>query len=346
MKKEVFLGLLVSLFLVGCNRSRQEQTERFSVATIQPKPVSETASLRKFPFLAKPYHETELAFRINGPLTGFSVRSGQYFRKGQVILELDKRDFRIRLQRCEAVLQQKEAEYKRVAALYAKQNISGTAYEAAKAAYEVARSNYDEARNALTDTDLRAPFDGFVQEVYVEPYQEVRSAQSVLSFVETDKLIAEVFVPQDVALAFLQQTDDWKKQVKICFDIAKDSVLVPSDCFLSKTTADNNLAYLLTAIVDNSDRKWLGGMSGQVALEMQQDVQNAWILPQQAVCHDAQNGDFVFLVRNGCAARCPITLVRVENGQAFVQADWSEQDTVVLSRQSFLNDGSLLLIEQ
>lgn len=29
MKKEVFLGLLVSLFLVGCNRSRQEQTERF-----------------------------------------------------------------------------------------------------------------------------------------------------------------------------------------------------------------------------------------------------------------------------------------------------------------------------
>lgn len=237
MKKEVFLGLLVSLFLVGCNRSRQEQTERFSVATIQPKPVSETASLRKFPFLAKPYHETELAFRINGPLTGFSVRSGQYFRKGQVILELDKRDFRIRLQRCEAVLQQKEAEYKRVAALYAKQNISGTAYEAVKAAYEVARSNYDEARNALTDTDLRAPFDGFVQEVYVEPYQEVRSAQSVLSFVETDKLIAEVFVPQDVALAFLQQTDDWKKQVKICFDIAKDSVLVPSDCFLSKTTA-------------------------------------------------------------------------------------------------------------
>lgn len=270
----------------------------------------------------------------------------RYFRKGQVILELDKRDFRIRLQRCEAVLQQKEAEYKRVAALYAKQNISGTAYEAAKAAYEVARSNYDEARNALTDTDLRAPFDGFVQEVYVEPYQEVRSAQSVLSFVETDKLIAEVFVPQDVALAFLQQTDDWKKQVKICFDIAKDSVLVPSDCFLSKTTADNNLAYLLTAVVDNSDRKWLGGMSGQVTLEMQQDVQNTWILPQQAVCHDAQNGDFVFLVRNGCAARCPITLVRVENGQAFVQADWSEQDTVVLSRQSFLNEGSLLLIEQ
>ena len=128
MKKEVFLGLLVSLFLVGCNRSRQEQTERFSVATIQPKPVSETASLRKFPFLAKPYHETELAFRINGPLTGFSVRSDQYFRKGQVILELDKRDFRIRLQRCEAVLQQKEAEYKRVAALYAKQNISASGF--------------------------------------------------------------------------------------------------------------------------------------------------------------------------------------------------------------------------
>ena len=99
----------------------------------------------------------------------------------------------------------------------------------------MARSNYDEARNALTDTDLRAPFDGFVQEVYVEPYQEVRSAQSVLSFVETDKLIAEQIkkiVPQGQIYSYRTDVYVANRTHPFTINFYLGDRIVPFDVFL------------------------------------------------------------------------------------------------------------------
>ena len=70
----------------------------------------------------------------------FDVRSGQFFRKGQVIASIDDRDFKVRKEKAEAVYQQAEAEYMRIAALYEKENISASTYEKAKADCAIART--------------------------------------------------------------------------------------------------------------------------------------------------------------------------------------------------------------
>ena len=59
----------------------------------------------------------------------FDVQSGQHFSKGQLIAAIDERDFLIRKERAEALYRQAEADYRRVANLYEKNNISGTSYE-------------------------------------------------------------------------------------------------------------------------------------------------------------------------------------------------------------------------
>ena len=65
---------------------------------------------------------------------------------------IDNRDFLIRKQQTEALYSQTNQEYKRIEALYKKNNISGSNYERAKADFLVAKSNYETAVNALSDT--------------------------------------------------------------------------------------------------------------------------------------------------------------------------------------------------
>lgn len=113
---------------------------------------TETGRSREYTFLSRPYNETVLSFRINGPVLNFDLRPGQAFSKGSTILLIDNRDFLIRKQQTEALYSQTNQEYKRIEALYKKNNISGSNYERAKADFLVAKSNYETAVNALSDT--------------------------------------------------------------------------------------------------------------------------------------------------------------------------------------------------
>ena len=109
----------------------------------------------------------------------FDVQQGQFFRKGQLIAAIDERDFVIQKQRTEALYRQAEVDYARISSLYAKDNISGMNYEQAKANYERTKADYEAAVNAWEDSRLYAPFDGYVQQVHIERYQDVKPSVAV-----------------------------------------------------------------------------------------------------------------------------------------------------------------------
>lgn len=123
---------------------------------------------REFSFIAKPFKETELSFRVGGPIDHFEVYAGNYYHRGDIIAEIDSRDFRIRKERAEAIYHQAKAEFERIKVLYEKNNLSASAYEKARADYTSAKTAYETAVNELEDTKLIAPFDGYIGEVYIE----------------------------------------------------------------------------------------------------------------------------------------------------------------------------------
>ena len=57
-------------------------------------------------------------------------------------------------------------------------------------------------------------------------------------------------------------------QVGIHFDTDPERTITPSDLYVSKSTTNNNLSYLLTAIIPNPDMEWLGGMSGILSIDL------------------------------------------------------------------------------
>ena len=87
---------------------------------------------------------------MGGPVKTFDVQNGQFFRKGELIASIDDRDYIIRQKRTATALTQAESEYKRISALYERDNISAANFEKAQADYEKAKSDYDDATNITT----------------------------------------------------------------------------------------------------------------------------------------------------------------------------------------------------
>lgn len=199
MKTEL-CGVCLALLLTACGGPAEENRALPVVSVAQAEAVTGSGS-RNYTFISEPCRTTELAFRVGGPVQNFTVQSGQFFRKGQLIAAIDPRDFLVRKERAEALCRQAEADYRRTASLYEKNNVSGTAYEKARADYARARADYDMALNELNDTRLIAPFDGYVQQVYIERHQEVKASQPVLTFIDLSQVKLETYVPEDMAVS-------------------------------------------------------------------------------------------------------------------------------------------------
>ena len=155
----------------SCGRGEQKADEPIRVKVAEAETLV-PSSEREFSFISKPFKETELSFRVGGPIDRFEVYAGNFYHRGDIIAEIDSRDFRIRKERAEAVYNQAKAEFERIKVLYEKDNLSASAYEKARADYTSAKTAFETATNELDDTRLIAPFDGYVGEVYIEKFQD------------------------------------------------------------------------------------------------------------------------------------------------------------------------------
>lgn len=337
MRTTLFITGL-SILLSACGTSDKEKETKDTLIVKGAKATSAyKESSSDFSFIAKPYRSTDLSFRISGPLEDLDVHAGRFYRKGEVIAEIDPRDFIIHKERTEAVYNQAKAEFARIEVLYKKDNLSASVYEKARAEYVSAKTAFQTAGNQLSDTKLTAPFDGYVGEVYAENYQEVKASQPILSFEDLGRLKIEVYVPQAIALKAGAM-----KEVQIAFDGGTDKEYTAQIEQVSKSTTRNNLSYLITAILPNANNHLLAGMSGKAIFPPAEATEKIITLPGTAICHNQAEGDFVWIVDQ---ATSKVSKRKVKIGQLLsgglvhIVSGVEEGETVSTSKTRFLSDG-------
>ena len=106
--------VLAALTVSACTEE-QEGTNQSSAPTIRPvKTVVVTTKTEKiersYSAVVLPAREVELSFRVSGQITKLPVRGGQNVKQGDVIAELDKRDFEAEITRVQSQLEQAEAQ--------------------------------------------------------------------------------------------------------------------------------------------------------------------------------------------------------------------------------------------
>lgn len=263
-------AVLSAMVLAGCsgNASLDTPVAAEPARPVKAMVIGSTAAeeSRTFPGIVKAARESELAFRVGGPLVAFDVRIGQQVSRGAVIARIDPRDFDVNVMRVSAALEQAranlkamksgaraediallEAQQKAAAArmadalkdferqknLLAEHATSTAQFDKTKTALDVARSGLDVvtqqlhkarkgaraeeieaaeahikalgadlevARNALADTVLQAPFDGYIHRKYLEVHENVTPGRPVASLLDYSMVEVKTGVPEDIVV--------------------------------------------------------------------------------------------------------------------------------------------------
>lgn len=343
MKTKARCILLSALSLiVGACGSKDAKDEQDLQVYAAKATACIQGSQKEFPFIARPFRTSELSFRVSGPIDHFDVYAGNRYNRGDVIAEINPRDFKIRKERAEGIYHQAKAEFERIQVLYRKENISASAYEKAQSEYISAKTAFETAVNELEDTRLTAPFNGYAGEVYIEKFQDVKAAQPVLSLIDIHQLRIEIYVAQDIACA-ARSLDS----LQICFDALPHETYRAKIIEISKGTTRNNLSYLLTAMLPNEDCGLLAGMSGKAMLSIPPTESAAEVcIPQAALCHRPSEGTYVWVVTPAAQAeRRKVTVSRfLPDGKARISTGLEEGEIIATSGLRFLSDGAKVTI--
>lgn len=201
MNRILYGVMMISLvFAFGC---KEESTNQEEVAKlVKVIQVSDQQEIDYLTFNGKVKEKslTNLSFRVGGPLVKVNVKDGDYVNKGDVIAEIDKRDYRIQLDNAKAQYNQIQGEYERYKELYANNKIPANTYEKIESGYKMAKAGYENALNQLNDTELKAPISGFIHQKMAENFTTVGPGQPIVSIIDISQFEIIINVPENRVL--------------------------------------------------------------------------------------------------------------------------------------------------
>ena len=166
MKKILLLApVVVALGLVGCggdsHETTQEQKAPVAVMTAVAERVSESAN-EEFMGTVTARNQATIEAKVQARVERIPVALGSRVNKGDLLAELDTREFAARVDQARAVFGQAEQDLKRFEALLAQQAATQQEFDGVKARHDVAKAGLTEAETFLSYARVVAPFDGTI----------------------------------------------------------------------------------------------------------------------------------------------------------------------------------------
>lgn len=203
--------LALGAALAGCSRP-EPPPEPVRAVKLLTVGASEVQAQRLFAADVRARVESRLGFRVGGKLVQRHVELGQAVRAGQLLAQLDARDYRLAVQAAQAQVAAAttqrdlaQADYERFAQLKAQNFISGAELDRRRATAQAAQAQLTQALaqansqgNQEHYTQLRADADGVVTAIEAEPGQVLELGQTVLRLAQDGARDAVFAVPEDL----------------------------------------------------------------------------------------------------------------------------------------------------
>lgn len=148
---------------------------------------------------AAPLRRSVFEAEVAGPVTEVPVERGDRVSEGDLLVRIDPSEYRLDVREREAELERARADYESLI-LYDEQ-LEDDSLRAERRRQARIRSGVpqaevalEKARSTLEQTEIRAPFDGWVADLAVEPGSRVREGDSLVSVLDLSRMEVEVQV--------------------------------------------------------------------------------------------------------------------------------------------------------
>jgi len=332
MKKQT-LQVLLALLIIGTGAiscSSKEDEKRQSKRYVKVKELGAKLNKEELTFHGEltEKKDVNVAFKVGGQILQVLVDEGDFVKKNQVIAQMDTRDYKINLQAAQAQYKQIEGEYARYKELYKKNKLPVNTLEKLEAGYLAAKSAFEAAQNALNDTQLKAPFAGFVYSKMANKYENVAPGQPIFSVLDVSHLEVHFSLPESkVALARNFKT--------ITVDVANaQSYNMKAKLLSVNEKANGNDMFDVRLLVENEGNNAMKpGMSAKVRIEMLLAENEIVKVPVEAVFYK-QNKAYVWVYneQTSCVESRAVKIQKMENGgQLSVMSGLKGKEKIVVA---------------
>ncbi len=198
----VAMPLIAVLFVSLCVSCRRHQAPRSElvpvpvrVETIEAKPH---VAAEEVVGTVRPKLRSVIEAKISGRIEKMLVVPGQEVKAGELLIQLDAREAKARLDQAIAVRQQAENDLKRYEVLRAKQVVTAADLEAAQSKAQIAVAAAAEAETNLAYATITAPFDGVITRKLADVGDLAVPGKALLEIEDPRVLQFEAAVPEAV----------------------------------------------------------------------------------------------------------------------------------------------------
>jgi len=315
---------------------KEVQPVRVITLTLKPRRLEDKINL---PAEVEPFEDLWVKAEVRGQVVKILVAEGQTIQKGQILIQLDDRDYRTRLARIEASYKLTKLDYDRIAALARKKVVAAAKLDEIEAQLKDVTARLSEAKLALSRTKITAPIDGRVNEIKAKLGNFIDVGNLVAQILQFDKVKVTVGVPEsDVAAIFDLE------EAEVIIEALEKRRVKGKKIFLSRQPRTLARLYDLELMVPNPDGRILPGMFARVEL-VKRVFNQALAIPLYAVITQGDER-FVFIEKDGQARKRNVELGMLVGWEVQVSSGLVAGERVIVVGHRFLDNGQLVEVIQ
>ena len=280
-------------------------------------------------------HEVDTRAQVEGVVDAIHFEKGQKVKQGDVLCEIKLNDRGAKAAQAQAAADQMSKELGVAQELYKDGFRSKTQMAAAQANYEQAKAGLSAANIALANTKIRAPFDGIVDERYVDVGDYMRAGDKCEMVIAPEPFLAVGAVSED---------DVGKLKVgdPISTKLATGETVQGTIHFVADRADTTTRTFRLEVELPNPDAKLRDGVTADILIPVKQ-TKAVRISPAILVLND-QGAIGVRAIVNGRVHFFPVKIIEEDSTGMWI-AGLPDRVTVITVGQQFVEEGARVKVQ-
>ena len=305
-----------------------------SLEILEVKLMDSYKITREFPGKLLPAEQSNLAFEIPGKINVINVDIGDTVRKGQILAELDDREATAQLKQAKARYDLALQILNRYKDLRSEGHISIQDLDNANSEELIAKSQYEFFKVKLEQTKLIAPFDGVIQNRYLDTGSVINGGIPILEILGSKNVEAHISIP----LKFID-----KLIIGNSYDFTignkKSKGVLERLAPMTPGGSDNRLA------IFNFDTFFDPGSIAELKLSLNLEGRGTWV-PIKSLSQSEQGIWAIYTINEEkVVVRDLVEILYFEGEYAYVNGTLNDGDLIVLGGAQKIIEGKSLNIQ-
>lgn len=309
--------------------AKEEATVQVATMTVEPARLEEKLNL---PAVVESFENLWVKSEASGQVIDILVKEGQMVEKGQILVELDSRDYNSALERIEANYKLATIEHNRISELFKRNIAAANEVDQLDAQLKDLEAQLKAAKLALERTKIIAPISGRLNEIEAKVGDWMTIDKPVAQILQIGEVKVTVGIPESDVSAVLDL-----EEADIIIDALDSLKVTGRKLFLSRQPGDLARLYNLELVVENSDGRILPGMFARVEL-VKKRFEDAFAVPLYAVISEGDES-FVYLEVDDKAVKRPVELGVLEDWMIQVKSGLEAGDNVIIVGHRQVDEG-------